>query len=144
MIDASKKVTAADSAKFSVGPAVRSLAVCCLLTGVAGPALAAGAGQDGGQPSRATMRQQVQQVQDWQRGNANNGARLDQRQPDPQSFEARADSQRSSYSLRDQDQSQAEAARRNNNGRMSADERRDLRRQINEAGQDLYGRPPRR
>lgn len=28
--------------------------------------------------------------------------------------------------------------------RMTADERRDLRRQINEVGQDIYARPPRR
>jgi hypothetical protein len=27
--------------------------------------------------------------------------------------------------------------------RMTADERRDLRRQINEAGQEVYSRPPR-
>nr|WP_229416879.1 hypothetical protein [Massilia eburnea] len=42
----------------------------------------------------------------------------------------------------DESQNSAEPPRRN--GRMTADERRDLRRQINEAGQQVYSLPPRR
>ena len=38
-------------------------------------------------------------------------------------------------------QERADAVRRN--GRLTPDERRDLRRQINEAGQDIYATPPR-
>lgn len=145
MINASKKIQEAGAA-FSVGPCVRSLAVCCILGGSAGTALAGPGSHDGGmgQASRAEMRLQVQQAQDWPRG----GGQLDQRQPDPRSFEGRAENQRSAYNVREQEQgqtqTQADSGRRANNGRMTADQRRDLRRQINEAGKDLYDRPPRR
>lgn len=62
----------------------------------------------------------------------------DQRQIDPRSFEARADEQRRAM----QDSSRnAEMNRRV--GRLTPDERRDLRRQINEVGQDIYANPPR-
>jgi hypothetical protein len=42
----------------------------------------------------------------------------------------------------EQQQEQRDARRGSGSGRMTPDERRDLRRQINEAGMDLY--PPRR
>ncbi|MYN03009.1 hypothetical protein GTP41_12945 [Pseudoduganella sp. DS3] len=58
---------------------------------------------------------------------------------DPRSFEARAEEQRR---LMEENNSNAEASRRM--GRMTADERRDLRRQINEAGQQVYSLPPKR
>jgi hypothetical protein len=54
-----------------------------------------------------------------------------QRQFDERAFQARAEEQR-----RQMEQQQANDGRRN--GRMTADERRDLRRQINEAGADIY------
>ncbi len=60
-----------------------------------------------------------------------------QRQFDERAFEARAEAQR-----REIDQQQQYESRRN--GRMSADERRDLRRQINEAGADIYPNERRR
>lgn len=50
--------------------------------------------------------------------------------------DGRADEQRRAM------QERADATRRN--GRLTPDERRDLRRQINEAGQDIYSTPPRR
>lgn len=50
--------------------------------------------------------------------------------------DGRADEQRRAM------QERADASRRN--GRLTPDERRDLRRQINEAGQDIYSTPPRR
>jgi hypothetical protein len=56
---------------------------------------------------------------------------------DPRSFDSREFDER-----RQQDPAaRAEQARRS--GRLTPDERRDLRRQINEAGMDLYSRPAR-
>jgi hypothetical protein len=65
----------------------------------------------------------------------------EQREPrfDPRVFDTREyDEQR-----RQQDQGARQDARRNS-GRLTPDERRDLRRQINEAGMDLYPHPSRR
>jgi len=65
------------------------------------------------------------------------------RQFDPRSFEARAEEQRRMLQLQQEQNAQhADAVRRN--GRLTPDERRDLRRQINEAGQDLYPQARRR
>ncbi|CAN7218184.1 hypothetical protein LJR289_000726 [Pseudoduganella sp. LjRoot289] len=58
---------------------------------------------------------------------------------DPRSFEARSEEHR--RMLQDSTNN-AEVSRRV--GRMTADERRDLRRQINEAGQEVYAIPPKR
>lgn len=58
---------------------------------------------------------------------------------DPRSFESRAEEQRR---LMEENNSNAEVSRRM--GRMTPDERRDLRRQINEAGQQVYSLPPKR
>ena len=65
-----------------------------------------------------------------QRGNDN---RAEQR---GEQRDGRAEEQRRAM------QERAEASRRN--GRLTPDERRDLRRQINEAGQDIYSNQPRR
>jgi hypothetical protein len=43
-----------------------------------------------------------------------------------------------------QEQNMRNAENLRRSGRMTPDERRDLRRQINEAGMDLYPNPPRR
>ena len=61
------------------------------------------------------------------------------READPRQFEARVDEHR---------RTQQEQAARNSdgprrNGRLTDDQRRDLRRQINEAGQAIYATPPR-
>lgn len=68
-----------------------------------------------------------------------------QRQLEQRSFELRAEEQRRvmrensrAAELNSASQSSSRV------GRMTADERRDLRRQINEAGQDVYALPPRR
>jgi len=58
---------------------------------------------------------------------------------DPRSFEARAEEHRRTMQ---ESANNAEMTRRV--GRMTADERRDLRRQINEASQEVYSLPPRR
>lgn len=57
-------------------------------------------------------------------------------QGDNRGYDSRAEEQRRAQ------QDRADASRRN--GRLTPDERRDLRRQINEVGQDIYANPPRR
>ena len=65
------------------------------------------------------------------------------RQFDSRAFEARAEEQRRMLQMQqEQGAHNADAARRS--GRLTPDERRDLRRQINEAGIDLYPNTPRR
>lgn len=71
------------------------------------------------------------------RGPDNRGG--DPRQLDPRSYEARAEEQRRAMQEAGRN---AEMNRRA--GRLTPDERRDLRRQINEVGQDIYANPPRR
>ncbi|OYO32354.1 hypothetical protein CD932_01815 [Janthinobacterium sp. PC23-8] len=85
------------------------------------------------QPPRRDDQQQMQsqRFEQPQRGNDN---RL-REQREARSFDTRVEEQRRAGEGSD-------AARRT--GRMTADERRDLRRQINEAGQDIYSNPPRR
>jgi hypothetical protein len=58
---------------------------------------------------------------------------------DPRSFEARAEEQRR---IMQENANNAEMSRRMS--RMTPDERRDLRRQINEASQEVYSVTPRR
>ena len=60
------------------------------------------------------------------------------RQLDPRSYDARAEEQRRAMQEAGRN---AEMSRRA--GRLTPDERRDLRRQINEVGQDIYANPPR-
>jgi len=62
---------------------------------------------------------------------------------DARGFDARAEEQRRALQMQqEQGAHSADAARRS--GRLTPDERRDLRRQINEAGMDLYPNTPRR
>ncbi|MFP5392226.1 MAG: hypothetical protein ACLGI6_11890 [Gammaproteobacteria bacterium] len=69
--------------------------------------------------------------------------REDVRQFDPRAFEARVEEQRRQMQQAQHDNPQnAEPGRRP--GRLTPDERRDLRRQINEAGMDIYPNTPRR
>ena len=100
---------------------VRSSVVAVLLgASLLGGAVAT-AGGPPGQPGQPPQRDEAPRFND------NRGA--EQR-------DNRADEQRRAM------QERAEASRRN--GRLTPDERRDLRRQINEAGQDIYSTPPRR
>ena len=140
------------SAFSSVRAAFGTVLVCtCLLGGVIHPARAESGGQNGqsGQSGRrddgfrdatrdaSREAQRAQQAQQFQaqsrRGQDNRGTQPGQ--PDPRAYDARADEQRRTMQS-------AEPARRS--GRLTPDERRDLRRQINEAGQDIYAAPPRR
>jgi hypothetical protein len=120
-----KKIPAAASASFCVRSSIVSALLCC---GVLAALPSAAIGQDRRDDNRG---QQNSQRQD---------ARQEQpRQLDPRSYEARAEEQR--RAMQDNNRN-AEMSRRV--GRMTADERRDLRRQINEAGAEVYALPPRR
>jgi hypothetical protein len=103
------------------------------------PALAAGPGDRDQGPQRREERDNRQDRQD--RDNRQQQAQPQpqpQQRPDPRSFEARAEEHRR---MQQDSIGNAESSRRVD--RMTADERRDLRRQINEAGQEVYSRPPR-
>ncbi|MGZ5202688.1 MAG: hypothetical protein ACXWC4_23240 [Telluria sp.] len=102
-----------------------------------GPALA----QRHGDHDRGDPRVQDQRPQQDQRGMPDPRA-MPQRAPEqvPQRFEPRAFDSRE-FDDRRQDPGARQDPRRPS--RMTPDERRDLRRQINEAGIDLYAHPPR-
>ena len=87
------------------------------------------------QPRQYDERQQPRQYDDRQ-----------QRQNDERAYQqARADEQHRAYEQQQQQQQQQQQSNDGRrNGRMTADERRDLRRQINEAGADLYPNQGRR
>ncbi len=130
-----KKIHAAASASFCVRSSMGSLLLCCGL-------MAAGAGyayaEPGDGPRREDNRPQPTQQ--------NNQRQADPRQADQQ----RQLDQRNNYEARAEEQRRAmQEASRNAEmnrrvGRLTPDERRDLRRQINEVGQDIYANPPRR
>ena len=118
-----KKISAVASASFCVRLVTASVLACSA-------ALAHADGGDG--PRRETPQHQ-------QGGPRSDQRASDSRQLDPRSYEARAEEQRRAMQEASRN---AELNRRV--GRMTPDERRDLRRQINEVGQDLYANPPRR
>ena len=103
-------------------------------------------GHDGHGIRKDEVRQQIREAQHDARmehpaaAPANAQRPADPAHPDPQhaidprSFEGRAEEQRRALQMQDPNGRHM--------GRMTADERRDLRRQINEAGQDLYATPP--
>jgi hypothetical protein len=130
-----KRKFAAASASFCVRFTMASALVCGLLG--ASLAHADGDGPNGQQRRDQPPPQSQQHQQNAPRGDQPRSG--DARQLDPRSYEARAEEQRRAM----QDASRnAEMSRRV--GRMTPDERRDLRRQINEVSQDLYAVPPRR
>jgi hypothetical protein len=111
---------------------VRRLLACALIGGAAMSVAHAGPGrgqqqaQERPEYSRDNDPRQQQQQQPRQYDDRQ------QRQFDERASQARAEEQRRQF----EQQQQANDGRRN--GRMTADERRDLRRQINEAGADIY------
>lgn len=109
-----------------------AFALCSVLAATFGNSAAAG--PNDGPPRRDDRGGQEQQQQ--QRGRDSRWGDAS----DSRSFEARAEEQRR---MMQENANNAEMTRRMN--RMTADERRDLRRQINEAGQEVYMMtPPRR
>jgi hypothetical protein len=106
---------------------VAALTVAVLSSGTAYAQRHGDHGDQGGQDQRMQQDQRAPQ--------------REQREPrfDPRVFDTREyDEQR----RQQQDQGMRQEARRS--GRLTPDERRDLRRQINEAGMDLYPHPSRR
>jgi hypothetical protein len=136
-----EKLNAAPRASTLLRVCVGSLAVCCSMLAVA-PALAGGPGDRDQGPQRREERDNRQDRQDRQdRDNRQQQAQPQpqpQQRPDPRSFESRAEEHRR---MQQDSIGNADTSRRVD--RMTADERRDLRRQINEAGQEVYSRPPR-
>ncbi|MFC0250303.1 hypothetical protein [Massilia consociata] len=109
---------------------VRSGIVACVLAGTALGAMAQG--QD-----RGPRREEVQQQQMRERYDARaQEPRIDQRAYEMQMREE----QRRAVEMQQQERAREERR----GGRMTPDERRDLRRQINEAGMDLYPNARRR
>lgn len=108
-----------------------SLLLCCGLMGAGHAYAQAGDGprrEDRPQPMQQNQRQADPRQADQQR-------QIDQRN----SYEARAEEQR-----RAMQEASRNAEMNRRVGRLTPDERRDLRRQINEVGQDIYANPPRR
>ena len=129
-----KKINAAASASFCVRSFTGSVLLCGGL--LCGSVAHADSGGDG--PQR---RDQQSQPQNSQRDRQETVRQLEQSRQaaEQRSFDARAEEQR-----RAMQESSRNAEMNRRVGRMTADERRDLRRQINEVGQDIYANPPRR
>ncbi|MES2264044.1 MAG: hypothetical protein V4724_36450 [Pseudomonadota bacterium] len=127
-----KKLNAVPGAIKALRVGVGFLAAgCALMLGVSS-AHAYGSGEGPGDqnaPRKEESRNPPRQERDRQ-----------DRERDARSFEVRAEEHR--RALQENSSNNAEMSRRV--GRMTADERRDLRRQINEAGQEVYALPPRR
>ncbi len=138
------KIDAAAGAQFCGLAHVRRIAAACLI-GVAalGSMSTATAGPDRDPRQRAAEQQRQPQVRNEDRNPRYVDERRDQRQFDQRAFEQRAEEQRRMMQAQQEQNAQnADAFRRS--GRLTPDERRDLRRQINEAGADIYQNKPRR
>jgi hypothetical protein len=115
--------------------ALRSVLACALVFGASGAAFAQQYGD------RQSDRRDDPSTQ--QSGRGERGARYLPPERDPR-YDVRAyeEQRRAQQQYQEQRQEQRDSHRGAAAGRMTPDERRDLRRQINEAGMDLY--PPRR
>jgi hypothetical protein len=136
------KISAASGENFCGYSLVRRIAAGCLIACAAMTTAVAGPGdkdrERGAQMQRDAIRSERMQAprQDARQYD-------DRRQFDARSFEQRAEDQRRNLQAQEERSNQnAEAFRRS--GRLTPDERRDLRRQINEAGMDFYPSRPRR
>jgi len=120
-----------EAARVTGSSFVRGLVLCCVLAAAGLPAAHAGPGDKEREERAAQLQRERQQAQ---------------RQYDTRGFEARAEEQR--RQVQAQQEQNAQNAQNNDanrrSGRLTPDERRDLRRQINEAGADLYPKTPRR
>ena len=115
--------------------ALRSVLACALVIGGTGAAFA----QQYGDRQSAERRDDSSLQQS---GRGERGGRLQMSPERDPRYDVRAyeEQRRMQQQLQQQQQQEQRDARRGS-GRMTPDERRDLRRQINEAGMDLY--PPR-
>jgi hypothetical protein len=96
----------------------------------------------GAASAQSNRRDDAQQVPRSERFQLPRDDGRDQRGYDGRAFEIRDEQRRQAQMQQEQNMRNAENARRS--GRMTPDERRDLRRQINEAGMDLYPANPHR
>jgi hypothetical protein len=129
-----KKIHAAASASFCVRSSMGSLLLCC---GLMGAAHAHGDPVD--PPRRDDNRPQAVQPNTQPRQGDSRQADQQRQADQRNSYEARAEEQR-----RAMQEASRNAEMNRRVGRLTPDERRDLRRQINEVGQDIYANPPRR
>ncbi|MFL6674253.1 MAG: hypothetical protein ACJ8LG_13305 [Massilia sp.] len=109
----------------------RGAAIVALACLAIGPAAAQQGRHDDAQPTQRSERFQLPR----------DGDARDQRASEARAFEVREEQRRQMQMQQEQNMRNAENRR---SGRMTPDERRDLRRQINEAGMDLYPNTPRR
>ncbi len=111
---------------------VRRFAACCLI-GVAAMSVA-----QAGPREREQNSQRAERVQRQSDQRQYDQRQYDQRQSDERQQRQYDEQRRNQQMQQDQQNAQnnAEAFRRS--GRLTPDERRDLRRQINEAGADIY------
>ena len=123
----------ARSSVSSVASAVRGAGVACVFACMALVAMTAAQAQDRGGFHKDDLGPPQQQQPRDDRGG--------QRQDVTPRFDQR-DQRAADDAHRQQQERNADAQRRS--GRLTPDERRDLRRQINEAGVDLYPNTPRR
>lgn len=121
---ASARVSVQASARVSARLVLSSIAMVVML----GSSLA----QAQSQPPRRDDQPQLQSQRFEQPQRSNDSRMREQR--DARSYDTRAEEQRRGN----------DGVESRRTGRMTPDERRDLRRQINEAGQDIYSNPPRR
>jgi len=114
---------------------VRRFAACCLI-GVAAMSVAQAGPREREQNSQRAER--VQRQSDQRQYEQRQGDERQQRQYDERQQRQYDEQRRNQQMQQDQQNAQnnAEAFRRS--GRLTPDERRDLRRQINEAGADIY------
>jgi hypothetical protein len=136
------KINAASGENFCGYSLVRRIAAGCIMAGVVMASAVAGPGDKdrdrGAQMQRDAIRSERMQAPRQEPRQYD-----DRRQFDSRSFEQRAEDQRRNLQAQEERNNQnAEAFRRS--GRLTPDERRDLRRQINEAGMDIYPNRPRR
>lgn len=132
MNNAHNKIDAAASAQVSGRYSlVRRVAGGCLLACAFASAAHAGPEED----QRRAMQQQQRAERQAQERHA--------RQFDTRQFDARAEEQRRQMQMQ-QEQNSRNAENPRRGGHLTPDERRDLRRQINEAGMDLYPHARRR
>lgn len=124
------KMNAAAGDNFCGYSLVRRIAAGCLLAAAVMTSAVAGPGdkERGQRDYRAERAQQQRESDDRQR------------EFDARLFERRAEDQR--RAMQQEQNAQNDSGRRS--GRLTPDERRDLRRQINEAGMDIYPNRQRR
>ncbi len=122
---------------------VRALALACLFSSAASPAMARYGDKEHGPSNKPERMERRQEMRAQHQAQAPQQRQAEPLRNDMRQFDARAEEHR--RALQDQQDAQARGNDSNRRGgRLTPDERRDLRRQINEAGADLYRNTPRR